>query len=364
MRILIIRISALGDAIHTLPAIDIFKKTFPDAQIDWLVQQKIIGIVRHIPGLHKIHVLSDHYLRPTHLGGTIHLFKDLRQSFYDLIIDFQGLCKTSLLILGINAPSIGFGWKSAREPLSSLAQTYVINPAVTSTIIDKNIALACAAINILRKILPPPPAPFEDKKSLNNTKPFASTPQASPQAKARITAWLATQPSPRLILLAPNTTWTSKHWPLMRWQELASTIALPDHTIVLIGQHFGTQGRELAAFIEHNNLPITIAPPWTLEEIFAVIPHATAIVAPDTGLLHIADCMGIATIGIYGPTLVTRHGPLITPGNRAHCFQVNCPHKYEKTHSKSINPGDITDCMLMLGADEVAKKIIALIHKE
>lgn len=384
MRILIIRVSALGDAIHTLPALDILKKTFPLAHIDWLIQQKISGIIEHIPGLHKIYTLNNHYLKPAHLAETLQLLKVLRSHRYDLIIDFQGLGKTSILILGIAAPSIGFGWQSAREPMSCLAHTYTINPASTSSIIEKNIALAQAAINVLKKkgsfILGSRVEAQDDREEsgcpnfvtpgcdpgltqIKRLPTLISAPQAGSQALATIASWLKPQTNPRLILLAPNTTWPSKHWPLVRWQELVSTLTLPKHTIILLGQHFGTQGRELATFIEQHSLPVTIAPPWSLEEIFAVMPHTDTIIAPDTGLLHIADAMGVATVGLYGPTLVSRHGPLITPGNREHCFQVSCPHKYEKFHAKPVNPGDIEDCMLMLEANEVAKQILQTISE-
>lgn len=356
MRILIIRISALGDAIHTLPALDVLKKSFPHAHIDWLIQQKIAGIVQHVPGLHKIYILNNQYLNPAHLTNTMQLLKTLRQNHYDLIIDFQGLCKTSLLVFGIDAPSIGFGWATARESISSLVHTYIINPARTSTIIEKNTTLAHAAINLLRN------QPIILPQSTAHT-PLTTSPQAGAQARASILTWLTAHKTKRLILLAPNTTWLSKHWPIIRWQELVSELAMttvPNHTVVLLGQNFGTQGHQLAAFIQQHNLPIVIAPPWTLEEIFAVMPYASAIVAPDTGLLHIADSKGIPTIGIYGPTLANRHGPLITPSNRMHCFQVNCPHKYEKTHAKPINPSDVEDCMLMLKADDVAKRILKI----
>lgn len=355
MRILIIRISALGDAIHTLPALDILKKTYPTATIDWLVQEKIADIANHIPGVNQVYVLKNNYLIPKNIAQTFCLIKKLRNLSYDLIIDFQGLCKTSILILGIDAPSIGFGWLSAREPISSWVQKHTFNAPKASSIINKNIALIKAAINIFAKV-PPRCASYLPEA-------LGTAPQASKKTIEHIASWVRSQQKRNLILLAPNTTWPSKHWPLIRWQELIKNLNRPDYTIVLVGKNFGEQGSQLATFIQQNNLPVIIAPPWTLEEIFAVMRHVSVIIAPDTGLLHIADCLGVRTIGLYGPTLVARHGPQITPGNHTHCFQVNCPHQYEKTHAKSVNHGNAADCMLMLDAVVVAKRLDGIINE-
>lgn len=355
MRILIIRISSLGDAIHSLPALDIFKKKYPEATIDWLVQEKILDIANHVPGINKIYVLKNNFLNPKNIIQTLCIIKNIRNNCYDLVIDFQGLCKTSILVLAIDAPSIGFGWHSAREPISCWAQTYSINPPKTTPIIDKNITLVIAAANILTKNTP--------QAQSYSPATLSTSPQASKKTIEHIASWVRLQKKEHLILLAPNTTWPSKHWPLIRWQELIKILNLADHTVVLIGKKFGAQASQLASFIEHNNLQVTIAPPWTLEEIFAVMKHVSVIVAPDTGLLHIADCLGVATIGLYGPTLVARHGPQITPNNRIHCFQVNCPHQYEKTHAKSANHGNNDDCMLMLDAGVVASRLVAIINE-
>lgn len=353
MRILIVRVSALGDAIHTLPALDLLKKYLPNARIDWLVQHKNLGIIKQVPGIDKIYKLHDHYLHPRHLRHTLALLQMLRREAYDLIIDFQGLAKTSILIVALEKRSIGFGWQAAREKISSIIHTHVINPAATTPIIEKNKALACAAIHLLtQQSLPAQPTQL----------PLASAPISTPKAEKEVNEWVAAHEAKRLILLAPNTTWESKHWPLARWEELVTKLSLfPNHHIVLLGQHFGDQGKQLARLIKEHQLPIFIAPAWSLDELFAVMRHADLIVAPDTGLLHIADCLGVATIGLYGPTKVARHGPQITPTNRALCFQVNCLHHYQKTHCNVLNYSLAQDCMYKLSANAVLERITSVI---
>ena len=348
MRILIVRVSALGDAIHTLPALDILKKNLPDAKIDWLVQHKAAGIVNHVPGLNHIYQLSNRYLMPRYWRKTISTMGKLRAARYDLIIDFQGLLKTSIITLALDTPSIGFGWHSARERLSSLVHTTTINVPPSTNIIEKNNMLARAAVTMLTHL------PVE--KSIRG--PISSAPQPSSAAQEQVTTWVAANGAKRLIILSPNTTWASKHWPLQRWEELAFKLGVqPNHTIVLVGQNFGAQGAGLASFIQQHSLAIAIAPAWTLDAIFAAMHHTDLIIAPDTGLLHIADCLGVATIGLYGPTKAMRHGPQISPGNRELCFQINCIHDYQKTHGKITNSSEAQDCMYKLSADDVLKRV-------
>lgn len=354
MRILLVRVSALGDAIHTLPALDLLKKQLPPAHIDWLVQQKNFGIVSHIPGINRVYTLHDHYLRPAQLRKTFALLNTLRNNRYDLVIDFQGLCKTSFLCAALDLPSIGFDWRTAREWLSSVVHHHTVAVPKTTNIIEKNKALALAAVEVVRRMDLESQSEMPENKEPNASF-LISTPQPSAAAQQNVNAWLNKHQAHRLVILTPNTTWDSKHWPLSRWEELALKLQpLPHHMVVCIGQKFGKQGARLAAFIEQHNLPIVIAPSWSLDELFAVMHKTDLIVAPDTGLLHIADSIGVHTIGLYGPTLVQRHGPQITPGNKKLCFQVSCSHEYQKTHV-SLN------CMNQLSADTVIERIHAVI---
>ncbi len=367
MRILLVRVSALGDAIHTLPALDLLKKQLPHANIDWLVQQKNFGIVSHIPGINQVYTLHDHYLRPAQLRKTFALLKILRNNRYDLVIDFQGLCKTSFLCAALDLPSIGFSWHTAREGLSSTVHLHTVVVPKTISIIEKNKALALAAVGVVRRIdrrselchpgsesgvtkdnFPPGVIPT----------PLDSAPQPSTTAQQNVTSWLNKHHARRLVILTPNTTWDSKHWPIERWEELAlKLLPLPHHTVMCVGQKFGKQGASLATFIEQHNLPIVIAPAWSLDELFAVMHKTDVIVAPDTGLLHIADSIGVHTIGLYGPTLAQRHGPQITSRNKELCFQVSCSHEYQKTHGAS-------DCMNQLSAQAVIERINTVVSEK
>lgn len=354
MQILIVRISALGDAIHTLPALDILRKNLPLAKIDWLAQHKSLGIVDHIPGIRKVYKLHDQFLRPKNLGKTFATLHRLRSQKYDLVIDFQGLCKTSALIMGIGAPSIGFCRKTAREGISSLVHTRTVSPVPTLSIIEKNRTLARAAVKALTGHEP-----------IHEFSPgrLISAPQPTSAASAAVARWAKTRS--RLIVLTPNTTWASKHWPIERWSQLLSTLpTLKTHTFVLVGEKFGTQGAQLAEIIRKNKLPIEIAPAWTLNELFAVMAYTDVIIAPDTGLLHVADCLGVTTIGLYGPTKLKRHGPQISPDNLNHCFQVQCLHLYQKTHQTTRMHSLTQDCMYKLSVNSILERIDAIINRK
>ena len=91
----------------------------------------------------------------------------------------------------------------------------------------------------------------------------------------------------------------------------------------------------------------------------ALIAQARTVIAPDTGLLHLADFFGITSVGIFGPTLKERHGPFLWANNIASAIQVPCQHRYKKTHVTSTNAHN---CMFDLEAAMVADKIGDLVQ--
>jgi len=98
------------------------------------------------------------------------------------------------------------------------------------------------------------------------------------------------------------------------------------------------------------------APPrWNLSATAYLISKAHLLVAPDTGLLHIADFLGISTIGIFGPTSAKKHGPFLNGKNKNNVLQIKCPHVYQRTHG---NPGK---CMHKLSPDVLVAKITSIL---
>jgi lipopolysaccharide heptosyltransferase I len=333
MKILIIRVSAIGDVIHTFPSIFLLKKTMPNAQISWVVQKKAADLVRNQPFLDNVWELPDKYLKPEHWAATYTVIKKMRAHHWDAIIDFQGLLKTSLLLCFLKGKKYGFDKNNARWPASTWFTGHHTTPTFTN-IIQKNLALASdVAWDLANTPTVPLPAALIDKSAFTLT----------PEQKLTVDAWIASQLTKPFIAFCPNTTWESKKWPRDYWIDLLKSChqTLPNLTIVIVGTQFGPDAAWLAQAAHDHNIPIIPMPKWPLLPIGYALSFAQLVVAPDTGLLHINDLFGTPALGIFGPTNKHKHGPFLTPGNVANALQIQCPHIYQKVHG----PTEQENCM-------------------
>ena len=349
MNILVIRVSAIGDVIHTLPAIFFLKKMHPEIQINWIVQEKAAAILVGQPFIKAIHVLPNNFLSPKHWKTTIKIIQKLRKTKWDAIIDFQGIEKTTLLMLLLKGIKFGFNYSNARSSITSFITNYHDDPCYTN-IIQKNLSLASFVSQKL----------FYDKSN-----PALSEIQKNfylkiPKKKQTVVSeWINNHIKNPYIIVSPNTTWSSKHWPLSCWKELILTLILQTKlSIILVGSSFGGQAKQIALWSNQKNISLNISPSWDLLSIGYLIKKSHLIVAPDTGLLHLADFLGALSIGIFGPTNAKKHGPFLSDKNQKNVLQVCCPHLYKKTHSHCKNIEDNNNCMYKLKPNQVYKKIL------
>lgn len=338
MNILIIRVSAIGDVIHTLPAVALLRFCFPHARIDWIVQKKCVDIVRNCPHINTVWELENKFWGLSHIKKTINTIRSVRKTRWDVILDFQGIEKTALLLLLLRGKKYGFDSNHARSRLCSWLTHHHVTPEYTN-IIQKNLALASAVAHDLGSTQEQPTIQALQKQ-------FVFTlPQS---AVLDVDTWLHKNNLQNPILLCPNTTWESKHWPIEHWQKLIQM--LQGHPIILVGQSFGRQGQQLAEWARTQKISIAIAPPFDLTSMTHLIKKASLVIAPDTGLLHLADFIGTQTIGIFGPTHGIKHGPFLHEKNRQAICQIPCPHYYQKTHEQH-------DCMANLMPETVVTHI-------
>jgi lipopolysaccharide heptosyltransferase I len=356
MKILIIRVSAIGDVIHTLPALFLLKKQIPHAQISWIVQKKAAALLAHHPALDRVWVLPDKYLYPAQWKTTAQIMREVKTTKWDAIIDFQGILKTSVLIAQLKGKKYGFAKEHARDPWTRFFTHHHVNPQYTN-IIQKNLALAAHVVHDLTQ-QPSCPALHVLRQDFDLF--------FSDHSKELVAKWLAQHHAQKIIALCPNTTWASKLWPTERWQELlkllCSNFNKPgDPIITLLGTSFtGEAAEKLLPFIKKHNLPVIIVPRMDLLTTAYLFTHATLVIAPDTGLLHIADFLGVNSLGIFGPTSKRRHGPFLTEANVRNCIQIECPHHYQKTHGKNTNTIPEQNCMYRLLSQEVLNKVVGI----
>jgi lipopolysaccharide heptosyltransferase I len=287
MNILIVRLGALGDIIHTVPAAAALRAAFPDARIDWLVD------ARHRPVVDLITVVDRAIvLERSSMAGWMAAARRLRTMPYDVALDFQGLLKSAVLARASGARRVaGFSiWhlreKTARPFYSETAPGGRLS-ALGDHVIVKNLSL----LRVLGISDPPIRFPLAEvdsdalvqvREMLGGDGPFA--------------------------LINPGAAWPNKRWPPERFGEIAAFLQqvrrLP--SIVLWGP--GEEGLA-GAVVETSEGAARVAPPTNLSDLLALARAASLMVSGDTGPLHIAAAAGTPTVALFGPTDPHRNGP-------------------------------------------------------
>ncbi|KKP22569.1 MAG: Lipopolysaccharide heptosyltransferase I [candidate division TM6 bacterium GW2011_GWF2_28_16] len=363
MNILIIRVSAIGDVVHTLPAIFLIKHLIPESKIDWVVQKKASQLLTNQKFLNQVFVLPDNYLSIKNLTKTIQIIKNIKQNNYDLILDFQGLFKTAVLLYFLNGKKYGFDKNNTRDKFSCYFTDKKITPNYKN-IIEKNLSLVTNSLFNLKKITFCP--------VINHLKNNFNL-SIQEQDQNIINSWLNKDNIKNFVLLSPNTTWESKHWPEDSWIKLIKILNLNNnfinnYKIILLGKNFGESAKNIANYFNNNsNNNIVIAPDFNLLQLAYLIKKSKLLIAPDTGLLHLADFLQKNSIGIFGPTKAFKHGPYLHEFNIKNVEQIECPHDYQKSHNNTKikinikNSSNILNCMYKLSPEYLAKKIFKII---
>ena len=348
MNILILKVSAIGDVIHTLPAVFYLKKCYPNAKISWVVQKKAADLLLDQSFLNEVFVLPDKFLHPKNWLTSLKIIKKLRKTKWDAILDFQGIDKTSAIIAFLKGKKFGFSPRLARSKFSTWF-TNVHVDVECKNIIQKNLALASYAIQELGSTqnlcITQCPTISELKKTFEFN--FC---KSGIQA---VNQWLKeNQVTDNFILMCQNTTRENKHWPNELWLEFiemmftnpwipavvheglwrtglnqvpavaeAMSDRQDDKKILLVGQKFGKAANKIAQLCQEKNLPILIVPSWNLNTTAYLISKANLLIAPDTGLLHLADFLDVTTIGIFDPTNKDLQGPFLKDINIENAIQ-------------------------------------------
>lgn len=294
MKILIVRLGALGDIVHAVPVAVALRRAYPDARIDWIVSAKHREILDLVPVLDQRIVVDDGRggADALSLPAAVAL---LRRTRYDVAIDLQGLLKSALIARLSGAQRvIGFARRHARESAASLfySERYdpggpgALDPADTRHVVTINLGMLT-----MLGIAAGEPA-------------FGLVAPRSAPVAAALTA--VGEP---FALLNTGAAWPNKRWPASRLAELASHLRARRglRSLVLWGPGERALAEEVVA---HAAGAAMLAPQTTIADIAALAAAAAVMVSGDTGPTHIASAMGTPLVGIYGPTRPERNGPL------------------------------------------------------
>jgi heptosyltransferase-1 len=265
--ILMVRLGAMGDIVHTLPAAAALKTSFPDAKLTWAVEPKWVALLEGNPYLDRILPVDRHQ--------PLAAFRALRAHSFDLAVDFQGLVKSALAARLSQAPRIiGLDRRQARE--GRWAAALYTEKVMTSAphMVDLRLELAAAAGATIG------PAQFP-------------LPQGRPEGKL---------PEGDFVLASPLAGWRAKQWPLESYRDLALLLQR-DLGLPLVVNGPESAQTELAA----------VAGAWPhlsgLPGLIDATRRATAVIGVDSGPLHIAAALSKPGVAIFGPTDPARNGP-------------------------------------------------------
>ncbi|HEV2489051.1 MAG TPA: glycosyltransferase family 9 protein [Candidatus Acidoferrales bacterium] len=282
-RFLILRMGALGDIIHTLPAVAALRESIPLARIDWLVDRKWSSLLAGNPD-----VTATIPMDRSHWPAIVAAVRQLRATQYTTVIDFQSLYRTAILGRLSGAPRrVGFASSYARERGAPHFYTENITPQRRHKV-EHNLELV----------------EHLGAKARDIRFPL----QVSPEAQEHVDSVLAANGLQEFFVLSPGGGWGSKCWPAQRYGELHRAVAARYGWRGVI--NFGPGERELAEIVQRTaGGPQSIMQMFDLPQLMALLRRAKFLVAADTGPLHLASALGTPVVGLYGPTDPARNGP-------------------------------------------------------
>lgn len=296
-RILVIRLSSIGDIIHVLPAVAALEESLPRAEIAWAVESRFAGLLAGNPFLTRVLPLDTLGWRARSgsagsSGGVLGSLAAVRHFRPDVAVDFQGLAKSAALAWLSGAPRrIGFGGPWLREKPAGWFYTERVEAQASEHVVEENLALAgrlgARAVSREHWQFPLP---------------------HSSEAEREIDRRLAKLGAEKFMVISPGGGWTSKRWPPEQYAQLVrETQEDGDHHVLLTGSP--AEERVIREIVAAAASPRAVYFPSTLVEFIALVRRARLFIGGDTGPLHIAAAVGTPIVAIYGPTNPARNGP-------------------------------------------------------
>jgi len=294
VEILIVRLGAIGDIVHTLPALAAIKRERPDARVTWAVERRSAEILRENPFIDELIELDTRTIRglPTEekLRSMRRQLSSLKSRKFDVAIDFQGLLKSAVIARASGAKRrFGFSRKALREPASRIFLTDTVKTDPQSHVIRKNLALAGGALGF-------------DDDPISLSFPISLNGGAAAEADAVLDTV-----SGEFVVLNPGGGWVTKLWPAESYGRLADLIweRLGLVSVVTVGPGEEKLASQVAAGRARNHI-VPAAP--SLKGFYEIARRARLYVGGDTGPTHLAMAAGAPIVGLFGPTEWWRNG--------------------------------------------------------
>jgi len=302
LRVLLIKMSSMGDVFHTFPALSDALKALPDLQIDWVVEKSFDQIPQWHPAVDKVYPIELRKWRKSLFSKQTRqeiktFFETVNQTKYDLIIDAQGLYKSLWVGSRVKAPISGFDFSSAREPLSSLFYNNKYR-------IAKNQHAILRLRQLFAKALDYP---------LTDNAPIVYGLRTQAWSKPDVLIENIGQDDYWVFL--HGTTWETKYWPEAYWIELLQKANASGVKIILPWGNQEEYERALRIMSSaENNQAWVPRVMLSLNDMAQTLKNAQAVVSVDTGLSHVAAALEVPMVVLYrvtDPKLVGADGSMV-----------------------------------------------------
>jgi heptosyltransferase-1 len=387
---LIVRLSSMGDVIHTLPAVQALRNAFPESNIGWIIEERWAELLC-APGtplrgprsaqrplvdwVHTVNLVG--WRRSLFEISTVQniakVWNDVRAAHYGVAVDLQGAMRSALLARWSGARAV-YG---AAEPRESPASLWYTRQAIASGahVIEQNLSVAEAVVRCetsLPVVIPNPIVIPSEARNLGFAGATGMLAQGNPpaprvelprdrDAEERINQHLAEKNIADFAILNPGAGWGAKRWPAERYGQVARQLtSLGVRTIFNYGP--GEEALALAAQAassgdETSKSEIMPAEMMncTIGELIALTRRARLFIGGDTGPLHLAAALGVPVVAIFGPTDPARNGPY---GTRSIVLR---SRSSATSHSRSSQPDQ---GLLEIGTDAVVAAARELLRTE
>jgi heptosyltransferase I len=279
VKILVIKTSSLGDVFHTLPAIEDAARYCPGICIDWVVEEGFADIPAWHPAVRHVIPVAWRRWRKNLFSkqnrSEMRAFRrHIREEQYDLVLDAQGLIKSSLIARMAHGTRVGLDASSCREPFAARAYERTITVARGEHAIHRLRRLFALALDY----------PLTERFGYGLEK----------------NRWQHPDVKGDYWLFLHGTTWDTKLWPEAYWRQLAEMVSSSGRQVFL---PWGNEEERLRAERIAADLPFArVLPRMSLNSLAAWLAHAQAVVGVDTGLSHVAAALEVPSVAIYGST--------------------------------------------------------------
>lgn len=334
-RILITRLSHIGDCVVTLPVLCALRRNFPDAFIAWAVEKPSDQLIGHHDALDSLVTVPKGWLKsPRHI---VNLRHQLRELNFDITIDPQSLTKSALLARLSGADfRIGLGGKWGRE-----AAPWLNNKNVT----PKHEHIVPRSLELLK-------ATGIQKSNIEFNLPLSSSAIDAVESFIR-RAHLACG----FAVINPGSTAAAKFWEMDRFGVVARHLG-QQHGITSVVTWAGDAEKRLAqSIIEHSGGQAVLAPQTNLQELAALLHHSSFYLGSDTGPTHIAAAVGTECIALFAPTRAELVGPY---GDSHILIQAEIKEHVSRRKRKTMN----NDAMKTITAERVCQACDEMVARQ